>query len=36
MNVDKKPAYPAAVERLKAEGPSLDVFACGSVNTLTI
>ena len=33
INVDKNPAYPAAVERLKVEGRCLAEFACGNAST---
>jgi hypothetical protein len=35
INVDKNPAYPAAVEALKAEG-TLAEFVCGSANISTM
>jgi transposase-like protein len=36
INVDKNPAYPAAVEALKAEVASRAEFACASVSISTM
>jgi transposase-like protein len=33
MNVDKNPAYPAAIEALKAEGALRVGFACANAST---
>jgi hypothetical protein len=36
INVDKNPAYPAAVEALKAEGTLPAEFVCGNANISTM